>query len=308
MALHRNILIFHQGALGDFVVTWPLALGLGRVYAQSRVFYVTASQKGALAERALRVESVDVEGGWHQLFSQNPKLPEPALKLVEGARCIISFVAGPESLWWQNVKQLAPEAELVSLLTKPSDQLTDHVTRDLLTQLKPWPVLEAAMDQMLKSAATRGIGGAAGDPNGPVVLHPGAGSEKKCWPAEQFVELASQLSQAGRTVEVILGEVELERWPASRIEAFTRCASVQRPSTLVALMDRLLKAAAFVGNDSGPGHLAGILGTPTYCVFGLKDPTGWRPLGPKVQIVQGEWAQISPGSVFNQLQKTRGST
>ena len=40
----RNILLFHAGALGDFVVTWPLALALARLHPQSRVFYVT--QKG----------------------------------------------------------------------------------------------------------------------------------------------------------------------------------------------------------------------------------------------------------------------
>src|SRR5438552_11741739 len=84
MSLRRNILIFHQGALGDFIVTWPLALGLARVMAQSRIFYVTSGQKGALAERALRVESVDVEGGWHQLFSQEPRLPEPAARMLAG--------------------------------------------------------------------------------------------------------------------------------------------------------------------------------------------------------------------------------
>jgi hypothetical protein len=271
------------------------------VYAQSRVFYVTASQKGALAERALRVESVDVEGGWHQLFAENPKLPEPALRLVQGARCIISLVAGPESRWWGNVKQLAPEAELVALATKRSDQLTEHVTLDLLAQLKPWPVLEAALNQMLKSIATRGTGGPSGNPNGPIILHPGAGSDEKCWPAEQFLALAKLLSQSGRAVEVILGEVEVERWPASRIQAFEQCTSVKRPQALVGLMDRLARAAAFVGNDSGPGHLAGVLGLPTFSVFGLKDSTGWRPLGPKVRVVQGEWSQISPESVFKQL-------
>ena len=67
--LRRNVLIFHSGALGDFILTWPLALALGRLFPQSRVFYVTARQKGLLAERVLRVESVDVETGWHHLFS-----------------------------------------------------------------------------------------------------------------------------------------------------------------------------------------------------------------------------------------------
>src|SRR6185295_7543783 len=55
MALRRNILIFHQAALGDFIVTWPLAMALSRIMPQSRVIYVTHSQKGKLAERVLHL-------------------------------------------------------------------------------------------------------------------------------------------------------------------------------------------------------------------------------------------------------------
>ena len=54
MSLRRNVLIFHQAALGDFVVTWPLAVALGRLFPQSRVLYVTHASKGQLAERAAR--------------------------------------------------------------------------------------------------------------------------------------------------------------------------------------------------------------------------------------------------------------
>src|SRR5438067_1389585 len=53
--LRRNVLIFHSGAMGDFILTWPLALALGRLFPQSRIFYVTHRQKGLLAERVLRV-------------------------------------------------------------------------------------------------------------------------------------------------------------------------------------------------------------------------------------------------------------
>ena len=56
----RNILIFHSGALGDFVQTWPLGLALGRLYPQSRVIFVTQKQKGLLAEKALAAALLQV--------------------------------------------------------------------------------------------------------------------------------------------------------------------------------------------------------------------------------------------------------
>jgi heptosyltransferase-3 len=300
MVLRRNILIFHQGALGDFVVTWPLVLGLARVFAQSRIFYVTAGQKGALAEKALRVESSDVEGGWHHLFSQEPQLPAPASRLLSGAQQIISFVSGPDDLWARNVRELAPAASLTTLSTIPPEDFAGHITEYLLQQLKSSPVIEAAMTQMLRSVATRGLG-IARPADGPVVLHPGAGSGKKCWAAEQFLKLAGQIKQTGQSVQVILGEVELERWPREQIESFAKVAQVREPKTLVELMAVIAGASAFVGNDSGPGHLAGMMGVPTVSIFGPKSPDRWRPLGPRVRILTGEWDQVTSESVANSL-------
>jgi hypothetical protein len=273
---------------------------VARAFAQSRVFYVTAGQKGALAERALRVESVDVEGGWHQLYSEEPKLPEPAAKLLKAAQQVISFVAGPEDTWARNVKRFAPEAPLTTLRTIPADDFAGHVTDHMLAQLRSVPVIAAAMGQMLQSIASRGLGGVP-PAVGPVVLHPGAGSGKKCWPAERFLELAGLLKGSGRNVQVILGDVEREGWPREQIEAFARNAEVREPQTLVELKDVLAGASAFVGNDSGPGHLAGIIGIPTFSIFGPKDPARWRPLGPRVATVTGEWEEITAQRVLTSL-------
>ncbi|HEY8748418.1 MAG TPA: glycosyltransferase family 9 protein [Tepidisphaeraceae bacterium] len=302
MALRRNILLFHQGALGDFLVTWPLALGLGRVLAQSRLFYVTGGQKGALAERALRVESADVEGGWHQLYSAEPKLPDPAARLLNGAQWIIGFGGDTQDIWTRNIKMLAPEANVVTLSTTPPAEFEGHITDFILGQLGPWPIMAAAMEQMLKSIVSRGISGSSGVPSGPVVIHPGAGSGKKCWPADKYLELARDLTQMGRAVEVLLGEVELEQWPREQIEAFGKTANVVEPGTLVELMGRLAKASAFVGNDSGPGHLAAMLGIPTFSIFGPVDPARWKPIGPGVQIVSGEWDAITPARLMKFLE------
>src|SRR5215210_447885 len=105
MSPRRNILIFHAGALGDFVVTWPLALALARLHPQSRLFYVTQRGKGQLAERVLRVESTDAEAGWHPLFaSAAAGLAESQARLLAGAHSIVTFVAGHADTWTANVR------------------------------------------------------------------------------------------------------------------------------------------------------------------------------------------------------------
>src|SRR5678815_4925234 len=84
--LRRNILLFHQGALGDFVLTWPVAMALARIHPQSRIFYVTQARKGKLAERAIGVESADADAGWHALFGDaSTPLPDAPGRLLAGA-------------------------------------------------------------------------------------------------------------------------------------------------------------------------------------------------------------------------------
>ena len=284
--LRRNVLIFHSGALGDFVLSWPLALALGRIYAQSRIIYVTAGQKGKLAERALRLDSADVETGWHHLFSADGEVPDNVRRLLEGSHAIFSFVAAGDSAWAKNVKRLAPQAKLFFIDPNPPAGFARHASQLLLDQLQSDPVVSTALAQMLKSIGDRGLG-VARSAQGPVVLHPGAGADEKCWPRERFVSLAGKVRGAGREVEVIFGDVERERWSAGERDEFGEVAKIVMPETLVELYLALARASAVVGNDSGSVHLAGIMGMPTVALFGPTDPAVWQPLGPRVRVVQG---------------------
>jgi heptosyltransferase III len=282
----RNILVFHAGALGDFLITWPLALALARIYPQSRLFYVTQRGKGLLAERVLRVESVDAEAGWHPMFAPAAVLPEPQAKLLAGAHSVVSFVSTGDDAWAQNVRRLAPSAELTTLVVSPPADFTGHVTDHLLAQLSHRPAAQEALAQVLRSVASRGVTTRTAVPNGPVVIHPGSGARRKCWPVNRFLDLISLIRETGRDVRVVLGEVELETWDRAEVERISSSAPVAKPNTYVELLAELTRAAVFVGNDTGPSHLAGIIGIPTVALFGASNPTHWRPLGPNVRVVQ----------------------
>jgi ADP-heptose:LPS heptosyltransferase len=286
----RTVLIFHNGALGDFVLNWPLALAAGRLYPQSRVFYVTGSEKGELARAALKVEAIDSEGGWHHLYAEGGELPEAAAGRLAGAHCIFSFVNRAGDQWEQNVRRLAPQAQVHCLEpTPPKDDPRPrprHATAFLLEQLKGSPAISAALEQMLRSVADRGIGAAGGGEA--VLLHPGSGSAKKCWPVERFAELAHRLIESGRRVRIVLGEMERERLKAADLDRFPPAAERLFLQTPLQLFEQLSTCALFVGNDSGPGHLAGIMGLPVVSLFGPTNPAVWHPLGPKARILQSE--------------------
>jgi heptosyltransferase III len=275
--LRRNVLIFHSGALGDFILTWPLGLALSRLWPQSRIIYVTQKQKGLLAEKVLRLEWADSENGWHHLFGDIERLPEDCRKKLDGAHAVFAF--GAKERWVETVEGGT------TVSAKPPVDWKGHASEYLLESLAGAPVVAAAVRNMLSVIAGRGIP-VGGHLNGDVVIHPGSGSREKCWPAENFIGLAEKLGRAGRHVSFLVGEVEQERWGSEILSRFESAAPVMQPATYRDLLDVVAGAQLFIGNDSGPGHLAGIIGVPSLILFGPSDPSVWKPLGPRVAVLR----------------------
>jgi hypothetical protein len=278
----RNIVILHSAALGDFVLSWPMALGLARAYAQHRVIYITHPSKGRLAESVLGVEWRD-EALFTGLYAAGATLADKAGTLLTQAWAVIAF-AGDGDLARQ-IALHSPRARVAVIAHRPPVGFDQHVTAFHLDQLTD-PMLRGPAELMLKHVGSRGL--AKPCPSGPVVIHPGSGSTAKNWPVERFAELASGLSARGLATLFVVGEVERERFSARDFEHLTAVATVKVCDDLRILHETLLGAQAFVGNDSGPTHLAAMLGLPTVALFGGSDPVVWSPLGPGVRIIRGE--------------------
>ncbi|WP_326554169.1 glycosyltransferase family 9 protein [Micromonospora sp. NBC_01813] len=113
---------------------------------------------------------------------------------------------------------------------------------------------------------------------GVTVVHPGAASPRRRWPAERFAELARRLARAGHRV-VVTGSAR-ERPLAEAVAAGAGlpatavCAGRMDLSRFVALLShaRLLVAA-----DTGVGHLATAFAVPSVLLFGPTSPTRWGP-------------------------------
>jgi heptosyltransferase III len=293
--LLRNVLIFHTGALGDFLQTWPLGLALGRLYPQSRVIYITHSEKGALAEKALRLDSGDIESGWHHLFGDPAKLHEICRKKLTAAHSIFTFIATPGDPWMKSVAAIAPAAKLIAISPGPWHQI-----RQSLSAL---PIVHAAISQIESSITTRGIGTIKPIETGPIAIHPGSGSPDKCWPIDFYLSLIEQLQSSGHSCRIFLGEVERHRWSPEEIRRLQSAAETIQPGTYVDLFGELARCSAFIGNDSGPGHLAAMMGLNTMILFGPTDPAVWKPLGPRVHVVRVQpLASLASDRVYSEFQ------
>lgn len=110
------------------------------------------------------------------------------------------------------------------------------------------------------------------------LLHPGASTEEKRWPATGFGRVASGLLQRGYAVAVTgsAGERGLSK---SVCELAPGALDLSGKTDLSALIGLVSNADLLVSNDTGPAHLAYALGTPSVTVFGPSTDAGrWGPL------------------------------
>ncbi len=103
------------------------------------------------------------------------------------------------------------------------------------------------------------------------VIHPFAGSARKRWPLERFQELAARLEKHMPVSWCAGPEDELP--------------GAQRFEDLYELACRLASAPVYLGNDSGPTHLAAAAGTAVVALFGPSDPRVWAPRGARVTVI-----------------------
>jgi heptosyltransferase-2 len=121
-----------------------------------------------------------------------------------------------------------------------------------------------------------------------VVLHSGAGRPTRVWPLERFAGLARRLRHAGRAVRVLCDAGQLDGW--RRLGE----ADARVPAGVDGLLDSLADAAGFVGNDSGPGHVAALCGVPTFTIFGPQLPELFAPSHPQAAWVDGAPCRYKP--------------
>jgi len=113
-----------------------------------------------------------------------------------------------------------------------------------------------------------------------VLVHPGSGSPAKNWPPDCFAKLVRNLDAP---VRLVVGEADRAAADAVQTHLGQALPWLEQ-LTFEELASRLAGCRAYVGNDSGVSHLAGLCGARTVAIFGPSDPSVWRPLGPNVHI------------------------
>jgi heptosyltransferase III len=109
------------------------------------------------------------------------------------------------------------------------------------------------------------------------VIHPFASSPDKTWRPERFVEVARRLS--GLEPIFLAGPGD----DTAPFESFR----VWKNEPLARVKSLMSGAALFIGNDSGPAHIAAAFGVPVVVLFGSSEPTTWAPWRTESEVLSG---------------------
>lgn len=108
------------------------------------------------------------------------------------------------------------------------------------------------------------------------VIHPFASAPDKQWPASRFCEVARYLELWNIKPLFLAG-------PKDDPGPFRAHEVVQ--GTLSNAISILSKAVVFIGNDSGPAHVAAAFGIPSIVLFGASNPAIWAPWETESEVV-----------------------
>jgi ADP-heptose:LPS heptosyltransferase len=305
----HTIAVLRGGGLGDLVFTLPALEGLRLAYPAARIVLLgTPVHRELLSGRAGPVDRVE-------LLPTARGVNEPGTT----ARPAAEFDAAMRALQIDLACQLHGGGRFSNpfLLRLGARHTVGTATPDAppLERTLPYVYFQHEVARWSEVAALAGAPecfaeprllatagelsrGAAGwgDSGRPlVVMHPGATDPRRRWPADSFALVARRAAEAGMRVVVVGAGADAVA--ADEVVARADDPHVVSAGGRLSLSDLVAlftAAAAFVGNDSGPRHVAQAVGVPTVGIFWIGNVINGAPLSRARHRVEMSWVARCP--------------
>jgi heptosyltransferase III len=293
-----GILLLKLGGLGDLLAALPSIMLLRKSFPGARIDLVGRKGYGELLRERGVVDAVFSadDAAWLPLFDPGLEYRNDFSEWLAGYDLILGWFLGnpgvrsklenvqgesaPDSLRFRT----SPRPILRRIVFEPGANLSisryffEKTAEFVSKNGRPGPRFEECA--ALPKARVRRREKFA-------VIHPGSGSEKKCWPLDRYLDVISFLGRTGYTGTITTGEAEERLEPELRAAKFPEGWSWNPRPSLSIIADILDSAAIYVGNDSGVTHLAAACGAAVIAIFRKEYEVTWRPFG-RTQILSAE--------------------
>jgi heptosyltransferase I len=283
-----RILVVRLGAMGDVIHALPAVASLKHSFPGSHLTWLIEARWAPLLEQNPYVDRVAIfERGnprawmrnWDKLRAQRFNFAVDFQGLVKSA--LATSMAWPDRIFGFHQSQVRERASALFYSNKTVAQSAHKVERNLelaaaagaANILRTFPLPEGAPEGELP-------------PNGFILASPLAGWRAKQWPLAFYSRLASRIERELELPFVLNGPEEMGELPSIP-------SAIIHHSTLPGLIHATRRAAAVIGVDSGPLHLAAALGKPGVAIFGPTDPAMNGPYGDTLNVLRSPRAVTS---------------
>lgn len=300
MAKFGRILVVRGGAIGDFILTFPVFSALKEAYPEAAIGCLSSFANGDLTLAAGLVDEIqDLDGReWAGFFVFEGSLDPNMVKWLSQFDLVISFLHDPDQVWAGNIKRIC-SGRLIQGCARPSDENNCPASILLLSALEEIGISDAdPLPRIDMDVANSDCFDLA--------VHPGSGSELKNWSIDKWAEFLDfwMMSNPGRVL-VVGGEAETGKM--NRIRQVMDSGQIDylldQPLSEVALS--LKSSRVFVGHDSGITHLATALGVPSIILWGSTNRSVWGPQHQHVRFIQSDVTMdsITPADVLRAVRE-----
>jgi heptosyltransferase-3 len=283
----RNLLVWHQGALGDLLLAGPALAAVSRQYPGARLIGVGQRGPWRLLAGTLPLAAVWDGGGavWAGLFQEQGDLPLKLLERLTGIDLALVFSPRARSGFLARLRQ-SGVAQAVWVPSFPEGG-TDHVATvqarrlgELGIRAEPAPFRLCFLPPTLEELGLPPWASI-------LAIAPGSSSSPKNWPLSHYYEIARALAfDAGLKVVWLAGPAEEPVLPYLQGLAVAQEQVVWANEPLERVARLLSLTRVYLGGDSGITHLAAAAGARrVVALFGPTDPRMWAPLGDQVTVL-----------------------
>lgn len=298
-AVHQ-ILVVTLSNIGDAVMTTPVLETLHRRYPDAVVDLVADRRSAEVFAHCPylgRIVIKEKRGGWRGTLQLIRSLRRTHYDLVVDLRTdgLAYLLRARRRLTKWQAKARGPhavEAHMAVLAALGDNDIPP-------TRIWLAPQLDAEASQRLQAPpGTRWL-----------ALGPGANWEPKIWPLAHFRDLAERLQNDFDAIVLLGGPNDAERCDFLARALPVQTLNLAGRTTLLQAAAVLAHVRIFVGNDSGLGHIASAVGTPTLTLFGPGQPERYRPWGEHARWLvspENDLGKLSAEAVTEEIRKMCG--